>query len=59
MSGGSRLDTFPTLPLKLLAIYYLKVRYLVPLIQKRLRLFGDVLIFGVSIFSKKNREESL
>ena len=35
MFGGSRLDTSPTLPLKLLDIYCLKVKYLVPLIQKR------------------------
>ena len=36
MFGGSRLETSPALPLKLLVIYCLKVRYLVPLIQKRL-----------------------
>ena len=35
MFGGSRLDMSPALPLKLLVIYCLKVRYLVPLIQKR------------------------
>ena len=35
MFGGSRLDTSPTLPLKLMVIYCLKVRYMVPLIQKR------------------------
>ena len=35
MFGGSQLDTFPTLPLMLLVIYCLKVRYLVPLIYKK------------------------
>ena len=35
MFGGSRLDTSAVLPLKLLAIYSLKVRHLVLLIQKR------------------------
>ena len=35
MFGGSRLDLSSALPLKLLVIYCLKVRYLVPLIQKR------------------------
>ena len=35
MFGGSRLETSSALPLKLLVIYCLKVRYLVPLTQER------------------------
>ena len=35
MFGGSQLDMSPVLPLKLLVIYCLKVRYLVRLMWKR------------------------
>ena len=35
MFAGLRLDTSPALLLKLLVIYYLKLRYLVPLIKER------------------------